>query len=130
MIQRDEGHILNVCSISGLAGMPELSAYCSSKFAMVGFNEVLRAELMRAGSRVKTTIVCPYYIRIGMYDPISSPPRYLPVLEPQWACRRILDALRQEEDAVVLPWKLNPLLALKWLLPTRVSDWAWAKLTI
>lgn len=41
----DEAHIVNVSSVFGLMGMPLNSAYCSSKFAVYGLSESLRAEL-------------------------------------------------------------------------------------
>jgi dehydrogenase/reductase SDR family protein 7B len=44
--QRGGGVILNVSSIFGKRGMPFETAYCASKFALAGFSEALRAELM------------------------------------------------------------------------------------
>lgn len=41
-----QSHIINVSSVSGLIGFPGMSAYCSSKFAMEGFSESLRLELL------------------------------------------------------------------------------------
>ncbi|MEI6498527.1 MAG: SDR family oxidoreductase [bacterium] len=38
------GTIMNINSTAGLEGKPELSAYCSSKFALRGLSEVIRAE--------------------------------------------------------------------------------------
>lgn len=41
----DEAHIVNISSVFGILGMPLNSAYCSSKFAVAGLSESLRAEL-------------------------------------------------------------------------------------
>ncbi|MEC3840064.1 oxidoreductase [Bacillus amyloliquefaciens] len=41
--------ILNISSISGLTGFPTLSPYASSKFAIEGFTECLRLELLPLG---------------------------------------------------------------------------------
>lgn len=43
--QADEAHIVNISSVFGILGMPLNSAYCSSKFAVAGLSESLRAEL-------------------------------------------------------------------------------------
>lgn len=45
MISHDSGHIVTVASLAGLNGINRLVDYCSSKFAAVGFDEALRAEL-------------------------------------------------------------------------------------
>lgn len=42
----DEAHIVNVSSVFGLVGVPMNSSYSSSKFAVRGLSEALRAELM------------------------------------------------------------------------------------
>jgi short-subunit dehydrogenase len=53
----DEAHIVNVASDFGLFGLPTKTGYCSTKFAMRGFSEALRAELY--GSNVGLTCVYP-----------------------------------------------------------------------
>lgn len=40
-----EGHIVNLSSILGLIGLPSMSAYCATKFAVRGFSESLWAEM-------------------------------------------------------------------------------------
>jgi short-subunit dehydrogenase len=47
-------HIVNVSSLFGLIGPPGQSAYCSSKYAIRGFSEVLRHELAPEGIGVTT----------------------------------------------------------------------------
>lgn len=48
------GVIINVSSILGKRGMPFETAYCASKFALAGFSEALRAEVMSDGIDVST----------------------------------------------------------------------------
>ncbi|MHA3020718.1 SDR family NAD(P)-dependent oxidoreductase [Mycobacterium sp. BMJ-28] len=49
LVQQNSGAIVNVSSVYGLAGVPNESAYCSSKFAVRGFTESLRQELSGTG---------------------------------------------------------------------------------
>src|SRR6185503_2639122 len=49
----------------GLVGMPKVAAYCTSKFAMVGFSESLRNELGRHGLGV--TALCPGFVRTNLF---------------------------------------------------------------
>ena len=46
------GRIINVASIAGKEGFPDLSHYCASKFAVVGFTFALAKELQRTGITV------------------------------------------------------------------------------
>jgi NAD(P)-dependent dehydrogenase (short-subunit alcohol dehydrogenase family) len=63
MQARREGRIVNIASIGGKVSVPHLIPYCSSKFALVGLSEGLRAELFKHGIRVTT--VCPGLMRTG-----------------------------------------------------------------
>lgn len=49
--------IINVSSISGLTGFPALSPYASSKYALEGFSESLRLELLPFG--IETALIEP-----------------------------------------------------------------------
>jgi butyryl-CoA dehydrogenase len=64
MIKMDKGHIVNVSSIFGLGGFAYQSAYCSSKFAIRGFTETLRMELLY--SNIQTTSVHPGGIKTNI----------------------------------------------------------------
>ncbi len=69
MIEKNHGHIVTIASLAGLFGIAGLSDYCASKFAAVGFDESLRNEFSALGKTgIKTTVVCPYYIKTGMFD--------------------------------------------------------------
>ena len=60
------GHIVNVSSMSGLIGIVGYTAYASSKFAVVGFSQSLRAELKRYGIRV--SVLCPAQVDTPMLE--------------------------------------------------------------
>lgn len=61
---RPGAHVVNLSSLFGLIAPPGQSAYCSSKFALRGFSEALRAELAQVGATVTT--VHPGGIRTGI----------------------------------------------------------------
>jgi len=64
MRERGGGSIVNISSIDGLIGMPYVSAYVSSKFAVRGMTKVAALELARHGIRVNS--VHPGYIDTAM----------------------------------------------------------------
>ena len=53
-IKESNGHIINVSSILGLIGMSTQSAYNAAKFAVAGFSEALRIEMLEHDVRVST----------------------------------------------------------------------------
>jgi NADP-dependent 3-hydroxy acid dehydrogenase YdfG len=57
MLDTKQGHIVNISSIFGLAGVTNQSAYSTSKFGVRGFSDVLRMELH--GTPIKVTCVHP-----------------------------------------------------------------------
>lgn len=100
-----EGRIVNIASIGGRIAMPHLAPYTTSKFAMVGLSDAMRAELRVRGIRVTT--VCPGLMRTG--SPLHAEFRGRPTSEYRWfaalsgapflsmsatrAARRIVDAM-------------------------------------
>ncbi len=52
LLSQNRGHIVNVSSIFGVAGMPTNSAYCTAKFGVKGFSDVLKSELLRTNVKI------------------------------------------------------------------------------
>ena len=61
-----DGHIVNISSVFGLAGIPSQSAYNSAKFAVRGFTESLRQELDMMSCGVSASSVHPGGIKTGI----------------------------------------------------------------
>lgn len=61
-----DGHIINLSSVFGLAGIPSQSAYNSAKFAVRGFTESLRQELDMMSCGVSASSVHPGGIKTGI----------------------------------------------------------------
>ncbi|MCB0394649.1 MAG: SDR family oxidoreductase [Bdellovibrionales bacterium] len=57
MIERKSGYIVNFSSMAGFLGLFGYSAYCASKFAVVGLSEALDRELKPYG--IEVSVVCP-----------------------------------------------------------------------
>jgi NAD(P)-dependent dehydrogenase (short-subunit alcohol dehydrogenase family) len=49
MLQHNRGQVVNISSVFGLAGVENNSAYCTAKFGVRGFSDVLRMELLDTG---------------------------------------------------------------------------------
>jgi dehydrogenase/reductase SDR family protein 7B len=56
-ILKNKGSVIGISSIAGYRGLPGRTGYSSSKFALNGFLEVLRTEMLKKGVHVLTA--CP-----------------------------------------------------------------------
>jgi short-subunit dehydrogenase len=66
VIDSGDGHVVNVSSLFGLMAVPGQSAYNAAKFAVRGFTEALRQEMLVAGHPVEVTCVHPGGIKTGI----------------------------------------------------------------
>ncbi|PUA82404.1 SDR family NAD(P)-dependent oxidoreductase [Nocardioides currus] len=66
LIASGDGAIVNISSLFGLVSMPGQSAYNATKYAVRGFTEALREEMLINGHRVSVTCVHPGGIRTGI----------------------------------------------------------------
>lgn len=60
------GHIVSIASIAGKFGVPFRTGYSSSKFALTGFYEALRAE--NINNKLKITLVYPGFIKTNISE--------------------------------------------------------------
>lgn len=108
--------IVNISSLFGIIAPAGQTAYCASKFAVRGFSESLRHELVAADSSVRVTVVHPGGVRTGIAQharlPAGANPaevaaqqalaRRLLVLPPEAAAARILQAIEAREARVLV----------------------------
>ncbi|HLS15671.1 MAG TPA: SDR family oxidoreductase [Beutenbergiaceae bacterium] len=122
MIERGTGTVVTMASAAGLVGIARQSDYSPSKWAAVGFDEALRAELRTEGHQVRTLVVCPYYVDTGMFDGARSRyPRLMPILRTAEVSRRTLNALESGRRRLFLPATTRMLPVLR-ALPTGLFD--------
>lgn len=119
MIAKNYGHIVTISSACGCCGLPKLTDYCTSKFAVVGLEESLRFELQAKNcDGVHSTVVCPAFINTGLFDGYKS---LIPPLETDDVADGIIKGIRTNQTMVVLPKSLYFMFALKSFLPVKCS---------
>lgn len=80
------GRIVNISSVGGIRAMPFIGPYAASKFAIEGFSEALRRELMLFG--IGVIVIGPGPVKTAIWDKAEevdisrySNSPYLPILE-------------------------------------------------
>lgn len=106
MLQRGSGTIVNVSSITGIMGFARMSGYCATKFAVIGFTEALRDEVMDSGVRV--AMVCPGTTETEFFvtaerEKMPGASRLMPGVSPERVARAICNAARDGRYRRMLP---------------------------
>jgi len=121
MRRNTPARILNVASAAGTLAVPRMSVYAASKWAVIGWSDSLRLELVAAGRPITVTTLIPSYIRTGMFEGVRGP-LLTPLLEPDHVVDRAWTATLAGKARVQLPWTVHLAGALRNLLPQPVWD--------
>lgn len=122
MIEKGEGHIVNISSASGFIGVPYMPAYTASKWGVIGLTESVRLEMKDLGHRgINFTIFCPSYVDTGMFEGAKAP-LLSKILKPEEVIDIAYKGFKDNKLFILEPWlvKITPL--LKSVLPTSVFD--------
>lgn len=71
MKKQKSGYVVNISSVAGKTGFGEASAYCASKFGMIGLTESLLEEGVKDG--IRATAICPGYVATPMVAGVDVP---------------------------------------------------------
>jgi NAD(P)-dependent dehydrogenase (short-subunit alcohol dehydrogenase family) len=101
------GHIINIASTAGLEGMPQVSGYCASKWAVKGFTESIWRELR--DFKIKATCVYPGSVRTDFFrnNPNITPHDYM--LMPEDVADMMVYALKTPDNFHQVNLEVRPL---------------------
>ncbi|WP_099023927.1 SDR family NAD(P)-dependent oxidoreductase [Mycolicibacterium palauense] len=114
LIASGDGHVVNVSSLFGLMGIPGQSAYNAAKFAVRGFTEALRQEMLLSKHPVAVTAVHPGGIKTAIARNSTAAEgldaqamaaefdKKLARTTPERAAEIILDAVRKKKARVLV----------------------------
>ena len=120
LIASGEGHVINISSIFGIISVPTQSAYNAAKFAVRGFTESLRQEMLVGKRSVKVTCVHPGGIKTNIarnadqaegrdHEKLSKEFDKLAQMSPEKAARVILRAVEKGRARVLVGWDAKAL---------------------
>lgn len=100
-------HILNISSIAGLLGNPELSGYNASKFAVRGFSEALFKELRYEG--IKVSCLFPGSIATDFFDLSGMGSAHPNMMMPEDVASTVLHLLETPDNLLINEVTMRPL---------------------
>ena len=114
MLARGSGRIVNVSSAAGRFVWPGATGYIAARWAMRGFTEALRADLVDTGVGVTlfeaATVRSPYWEHNpGSYERLPKLARLFPEVTPEEAGYAIRRGIERGRRSVVVPWLLRML---------------------
>jgi NADP-dependent 3-hydroxy acid dehydrogenase YdfG len=119
MLPRRSGHVVNLASSAGKAGVPGIATYSGTKHAVVGFTEAMRAEFRDSG--VNFTYVMPVTVNTALTEGVSDT-RGVKKVEPEEVGNAIVDALEVSRVDVYIPRSLKYTVAVGGILPRGVRE--------
>jgi len=119
MLPRRSGHVVNLASSAGKAGVPGIATYSGTKHAVVGFTEAMRAEFRNSG--VNFTYVMPVTVNTALTEGVADT-RGVKKVEPEEVAEAIVDALEVSRVDVYIPRSLKVTVAISAIVPRHLRE--------
>jgi NAD(P)-dependent dehydrogenase (short-subunit alcohol dehydrogenase family) len=113
-LERSAGRVVTVASTLGFTALSDASAYCASKFGVVGFTRALQAEL---AGRVGVTLLVPGGMQTAFFDGRDEqyrPPPDAKLNDPANVARTVVFALGQPAGCEVRELVVTPATEGSW----------------
>jgi len=127
MAPRGAGHIVNIASTAGKAGIPGGATYCASKAAVIAFSEAIEQELAPHG--VSVSVVMPGIVQTELSTGIPDLPGFKSVT-PQSVADAVADAVASPRLEVFVPRSAGPLIRYTRLMPRAAGLWLGRKMGV
>ena len=114
MAAMEEGTIVNVSSLMGKVAAPTMSTYSATKFALVGFTQALRSELV--GHNVRVVALLPTLTKTDMVNDFDWFQWVVPVT-PEKVAGALIRGLQKGTAEILVGWQTHAAVWLNRLLP-------------
>jgi NAD(P)-dependent dehydrogenase (short-subunit alcohol dehydrogenase family) len=117
MVPRRTGHIVQLASLAGRTGLPQLATYCATKHGVVGLSDAVAVELR--GTGVEVSVVMPGIVKTELATGLADA-RGVKTLVPEEVAEAIVGALEKPRFDVFVPRSSGPLVQIGAALPRRL----------
>jgi NADP-dependent 3-hydroxy acid dehydrogenase YdfG len=119
-LPRRSGHLVNIASTAGKAGVPGGATYSATKHAVVGLTEAIRGEIRDSG--VETTVVMPVPVNTELAAGLVRGRGLTATVEPEQVADAIVEALEHPRHDVYVPKAIAAGVRIGALLPRRLAE--------
>jgi short-subunit dehydrogenase len=129
-LTKQKGTVVGISSIAGYRGLPGRSGYSASKFALQGWMEAIRTELMDTG--VNVMWVCPGFTRSNIRNVAlnkdsqpqgESPLDESSLMSPEECAMHILTAIEKRKRTLILTRQGKETVLINRFLPSFTDKW-------
>lgn len=118
MLDQKSGHLVGISSVAAYRGLPETSAYCTSKAALTTYLESIRVDLKPYN--INVTSIHPGYIDTPM---TKKNKYYMPLLlSSEVGTEKIFRAIKKKKKRYILPWPLKFAVWIMEFMPNALFD--------
>ena len=119
-LDRNEGTFITTCSVDGKIGLPGDAAYCSAKFALNGFFQVLRQELR--GTNVHSCVIYPGRMDTPQINHVDCP-KISKKNDPVMVAKAAVKGALKHKTEIIVPRFSSKLLINANNISNKLSDW-------
>jgi len=133
MLERRQGHIVNMSSLAGKSGPAFQEPYAATKAGLVAFTQSLRATYR--GSGVSASAIVPAFVEAGIYARLKAKsgcaaPALLAGCSPEQVAQAVLRSIESDvPEIIVNRYPIRPVLAFSALSP-RLGEWITARIGV
>ncbi|HVK23372.1 MAG TPA: SDR family oxidoreductase [Actinokineospora sp.] len=120
MRPRATGHVVNVASVAGRLPVAAGATYCATKFAVVGFTEAVRQEML--GSGVEVSCVLPGIVRTELAAGLKDS-KGVKVVTAQDVAAAVVGVLRSPRPEVYVPRSAGRAVRASAFVPRGFTEW-------
>ena len=127
MLERGEGHVINMASVAGLIAAPTITSYAAGKYGVRAFTDSLRREVSHLGIKVSGIYPGPAVTEFGEKLERTKSRETIkrikyPHMSSEYVAQRVVAVAKRPRRTLVIPWWFRIITTFDTLFPVAV-DW-------
>ena len=120
MVEKNNGHILNVASIAGFMPGPLMATYYSSKAYILNLSRAIQKELKESKSNVKVSVLCPGPVKTN-FNNIANVNFSIKAVSSEYVAKYAVEKMLKNKKVIIPGMTTKILRVLAKIAPTSVG---------